>query len=106
MVSRFFLPFTAEGFLWDEGNTRKNLDKHGVRNAEAEEVFFNSPLVVGDDARHSSTELRYYALGQTNAGRLLFVVFTVRENFLRIISLRDMHRKERAIYAQKTPPTF
>lgn len=52
---------------------------------------------------HSQVEQRYYALGRTHAGRLLFVVFTVRNNLLRVISAGDMNRKERAIYAEANP---
>jgi uncharacterized protein len=38
------------------------------------------PLVVAKDLEHSKGEMRFYALGQTDAGRLLFVVFTIRKN--------------------------
>jgi uncharacterized protein len=82
------------GFQWDEGNADKNLEKHGVTDEECEEVFFNEPLVVGEDAAHSPDEPRGYALGQTNAGRKLFVVFTVRSDRIRVISARDMTRRE------------
>jgi uncharacterized DUF497 family protein len=89
------------GFEWDEGNSRKN-DQHGVSMAEAEQVFFNSPLLVLPDPRHSEAELRFHALGKTNEGRRLHITFTLRNagQFIRVISARDMHRKERAIYEQ------
>ena len=89
------------GFEWDKGNEQKNV-KHGVTPAEAEQVFLNEPLVVLDDLKHSDTEQRYHALGQTGEGRLLHITFTIRTNMIRVISARDMHRKERAIYEQET----
>jgi uncharacterized DUF497 family protein len=89
------------GFEWDEGNARKN-EQHGVSMAEAEQVFFNSPLLVLPDAKHSDTEPRFHALGKTNEGRRLHISFTLRDagQFIRVISARNMHRKERAIYEQ------
>lgn len=91
------------GFEWDEGNARKN-EKHGVTMAEAEQVFFNAPLLVLEDARHSHQEPRFHALGKTDDIRLLHITFTVRHSGekLRVISARDMHRKERAIYEKAT----
>ena len=87
------------GFEWDEANTHKNWERHRVTPEEAEDVFFNEPLVVRGDARHSKRERRYYALGQTSSGRRLFVVFTIRGSLLRVISVRDMNRRERDAYA-------
>jgi len=91
------------GFDWDEGNTRKN-EKHGVSMAEAEQVFFNAPLLVLDDSRHSSEEPRFHALGKSDDTRLLHITFTVRHKGekIRVISARDMHRKERVIYEKAT----
>ncbi len=89
------------GFDWDKGNEQKNA-KHGVTSAEAEQVFLNEPLVVIDDLKHSDTETRFHALGQTREGRLLHITFTVRTSKIRIISARDMHRKERTVYEQET----
>ena len=86
---------TCSGFRWDDGNAPKIWDKHKVSIGEAEQVFFNHPLVVGVDAKHSSAENRYYALGESDAGRRLFIVFTIREEEIRIISARDMSRRER-----------
>ena len=88
------------GFDWDKGNERKNA-KHGVTPAEAEQVFLNEPLVVLDDLKHSGNEQRFHALGQTGEGRLLHITFTIRTNMIRVISARDMHRKEREIYEQE-----
>ena len=89
------------GFDWNEGNARKN-EKHGVSMAEAEQVFFNAPLLILEDPVHSQTELRLHALGKTDSGRVLHLTFTLRKSasLIRVISARDMHRKERAIYEQ------
>lgn len=87
------------GFEWDKGNEQKNA-KHGVTPAEAEQVFLNEPLIVLDDLKHSDSEQRFHALGQTSEGRLLHITFTIRTSKIRIISARDMHRKERIIYEQ------
>lgn len=91
-----------EGFEWDQGNTRKN-EKHGVTQAEAEQVFVNDPLLLLPDEEHSRSELRFHALGKTNEDRLLHVSFTLRGGGtrIRIISARAMHRKERSIYGQE-----
>lgn len=86
------------GFQWDEGNAEKNWIKHKVSRVECEEVFFNEPLLVAADVKRSGTEPRFYALGQTDEGRLLFVVFTVRETLIRVISARDMSRREKKEY--------
>lgn len=90
------------GFDWDDGNSRKNAEKHDVSQAEAEAIFFNDPLLVLEDARHSQVEARYHALGETDDARFLHVTFTLREGgtLIRVISARDMHRKERAFYEQ------
>ena len=90
-------------FDWDEGNARKN-EKHGVSMAEAEQVFFNTPLLVLEDIRHSKQELRFHALGKTNDVRLLHITFTLRGTGkkIRVISARDMHRKERTVYEKAT----
>jgi uncharacterized DUF497 family protein len=86
------------GFDWDEGNTSKNWLKHKVTPSECEQIFFNQPLVVQADLNHSKKETRYFALGQTDLKRTLFIAFTVRNNRIRIISARDMSRKEREVY--------
>ena len=86
------------GFEWDEGNTDKSWVRHKVRWSECEEVFFNHPLLVLADDRHSAQEPRYYGLGRTNAGRLLFVVFTIRRDLVRVVSARDMSKRERREY--------
>ena len=82
------------GFQWDLGNASKNWDKHRVTDGEAEEIFFNDPLVAGVDLLHSREERRFYALGRTDSQRHLFVAFTIREDFIRVISARDMTARE------------
>ena len=88
------------GFDWDDGNSRKSADKHDVSQAEAESIFFNDPLIVVEDARHSETEQRLHALGKTVQNRMLHITFTLRQKgtLIRVISARDMHRKERKVY--------
>jgi len=85
------------GFEWDAGNRGKNA-KHRVSDDECEEVFFNLPVVLSPDETHSAHEARYHALGKTNAGRQLFIAFTHRGDRIRIISARNMTRKERRAY--------
>ncbi|HXP86336.1 MAG TPA: BrnT family toxin [Bryobacteraceae bacterium] len=89
---------SCTGFDWDDANTHKNWERHRVTPEEAEDVFFNEPLVVRGDVRHTKTEKRYYALGQTSVGRRLFIVFTVRRKRIRLISARDMNRNESETY--------
>lgn len=88
------------GFDWDAGNARKSVDKHGVSQAEAEQVFFNEPLLLLEDERHSAGEMRMHALGKTNDGRHLHIAFTLRQEktLIRVISARDMSPKERNAY--------
>ncbi len=93
----------CSGFEWDEGNTDKNWIKHGVSWLECEQVFFNLPLVVMGDPKHSRKEERYFALGHTDTGRGLFVVFTIRRDKIRVISARDMSRAERKLYYEEDP---
>lgn len=86
------------GFQWDEGNKNKNLTKHQVEDWECEQVFFNEPLLILDDPKHSLTEKRWAAFGITDIGRYLVIIFTKRDTLLRVISARDMNRKERQFY--------
>jgi uncharacterized DUF497 family protein len=88
----------CSGFEWDQNNIEKNWVQHKVGPFECEQVFFNRPFVVQDDPTHSQKEPRYYVLGQTDKKRLLFVVFTIRNNLIRVISARDMSKKERKVY--------
>jgi uncharacterized DUF497 family protein len=91
------------GFDWDDGNSRKSAEKHSVSQAEAEQVFADDQLFVVDDVKHSRDEARYQALGRTTSGRLLHVTFTLRDNEtrIRVISARNMNRKEQGFYEQE-----
>jgi uncharacterized DUF497 family protein len=93
----------AQGFEWDAGNARKSADKHGVDQAEAEQVFFNEPLLVLADPLHPGNEPRWHVLGRTDAGRHLHLTFTLRRpgTLLRVISARPMSRKERQRYERE-----
>lgn len=91
-----------ERFQWDLGNSGKNLKRHQVTDNEAEEAFFNQPVVVVDDTRHSVNERRFVLHGVTNEDRGLTVIFTTRGSLIRVISARDMSRKERRAYEKAT----
>src|SRR5438105_15924271 len=93
-----------EGFDWDEGNSRKSVEKHGVNQAETEQIFFNDPLLIVEDVSHSVQESRWHALGRADTGRLFHVTLTLRDDgkLIRVISARTMHRKERSRYAQES----
>ena len=86
------------GFDWDKGNSAKNWLKHKVSLAECEEVFFNEPLIAAADEKHSGQEPRIYVLGQTEAARRLFVVVTIRNKRIRVISARAMSKREEKEY--------
>ena len=90
------------GFDWDAGNSRKSVEKHDVGQTEAESIFFNDPLIVAEDAKHSGTEHRFNALGKTAQNRLLHITFTLRRSgaLIRVISARDMNQKERKFYGK------
>ena len=90
------------GFDWDKGNVLKNWEKHKVKHTEAEEIFANKPTVVLKDESHSFSETRFQILGTTNRRRRLSVIFTIRNQKIRIISARDMNGKEKIQYEQKT----
>lgn len=91
------------GFEWDAGSAQKSCVAHRVTQAESEEVFFNLPVFVLEDAKHSGRERRYNVLGRTNADRLLSVIFTIRGDLVRVISARPMSRKERTAYDYVPP---
>ena len=95
-----FAKFT--GFEWDEGNEKENWDNHQVTKFEAEDTFFNLPLLLFFDENHSKKERRYYILGITDSSRKLQIVFTIRRNKIRVISARDMRRKGRNAYEKNT----
>jgi uncharacterized protein len=87
-------------FEWDAGNTHKNRLKHDVTAEECEQAFQNRPLLIAADMKHSQDERRYIALGKAHEGRTLFIAFTLRKDRLRVISARDMSRKERGRYEE------
>lgn len=86
------------GFEWDDGNSGKSWEKHRVSDGECEKMFFNQPLVALQDSRHSGSEARILVLGKTDSGRKLFAVCTVRGGLIRVISARDMTKREREAY--------
>lgn len=81
-------------FEWDTGNKDKSLKKHQVTNQECEEVFFGQDKKILKDVLHSEFEERYLLIGKTTTGRLLFIVYTIRKKKIRIISARDINKKE------------
>ena len=85
-------------FEWDKGNIDKNFTKHRISNQEAEEVFFNKSFIIVEDKKHSLKEQRFQALGKTSKQRKVFLSFTIREDRIRIISIRDMNKKEEVEY--------
>ena len=91
------------GFDWDDGNRIKSAEKHSVSQAETEQVFTDERLLLADDVKHSQDEERYQAIGRTIDGRLLHVTFTLRNDRtkIRVISARDVNRKERRRYEQQ-----
>ena len=89
-------------FQWDHGNERKNSDKHNVSKEEAEQVFFNQPLLLLEDKTHSQKEMRFHALGRTDNNRKLHITFTIRINQIRVISARPMHKKEIKSYEKNS----
>jgi len=91
----------CEGFEWDGRNSNKNWHLHRVTDAECEDVFFNLPLIISCDAKHSNREKRFFALGRTESNRWLFVAFAIKESLIRVISARDMTRREQRKYAEK-----
>lgn len=93
----YHFPFVV-CFDWDEGNKDKNFLKHRISNNECEQIFFNEPLIILDDAKHSKIERRYAALGSTDENKKLTIIFTMRSNRIRIISARTINKKERAFY--------
>ena len=96
------LLLNCEGFKWDEGNSEKNWILHQVARSECEQAFFNEPLIVTDDIKHSQIEKRWFVLGKTDTERLLFMVFTIRNKLIRIISARDMNKREKEVYYEQT----
>jgi len=89
-------------FVWDKGNEDKSKKSHNVEWWECEEVFLNFPLYLFPDIKHSDREERFFAFGRSQGNRLLTIVFTIRQKKIRVISARDMNKKERKIYHEET----
>lgn len=87
-------------FEWDSGNSGKNLKKHQVSDQEAEEVFSDPRKVQRPDPFHSGQEPRFILVGKTQSSRLLFTVYAIRHQKIRIISSRDINQKERKLYEE------
>jgi uncharacterized DUF497 family protein len=98
MAKQLKLLANCKGFEWDQGYSTQNWEIHDVTTGECEQIFFNKPIIVKRDKEHSKLENRYYVLGRTNMNRLLFAVFTVRNQNIRIISARDMTDSEMERY--------
>jgi uncharacterized protein len=86
------------GFEWDNGNKGKNFLKHKVKDEECEEVFFDYKKKILIDKIHSGKEERYLLIGKTKKQKLIFLVFTIRKNKIRVISARDLNKKEYKLY--------
>lgn len=86
------------GFEWNKGNKDKNFDRHKVTIKEAEEVFNSQPYIVLRTAYLN--EERFQMFGESKE-RLLTTIFTIRKNKIRIISSRDMSKKQRDFYEYK-----
>lgn len=85
-------------FEWDEGNQDKNWETHQVNLTEAEEVFFDEHKKLYPDPTHSTKESRKIIIGKTKASRILFIVFTIRKQKIRVISSRDLNKREGELY--------
>ena len=88
-------------FQWDKGNKGKNYQKHKVTDQECEEAFFDQSKKILKDVLHSHVEERYILLGQTKENRILFIVFTIRSGKVRVISARDLNKKENRLYEEE-----
>lgn len=88
-------------FEWDTGNV-EHIKKHNVKNVECEEAFFDEEKVGFKDILHSKTEERFILLGKTRKGRLLYVVFIKKGGKIRVISARDVNKKEVYLYEKAT----
>ncbi len=91
-----------KGFEWDKGNVDKSYQKHGITPNEAEEVFLDEKAVIVKDLKHSQKEERYIMVGRTITEKILFIIFTVRNKKIRIISARKANQKEKKENAKTT----
>jgi hypothetical protein len=79
-------------FEWDKSKAKKNQSKHGISFADTFAVFEDPNAVTLEDFRGS--EQRYVTIGMDAFGRILVVVYTWREDNIRIISARKAVRYE------------
>ena len=92
------LPKIVE-FEWDSGNEQKNWITHHVNAEEAEEPFFAEDRLILEDIQHSTKEeTRFILIGKSKQERMLFIVYTIRKEKIRIISSRDADKKEVLFY--------
>lgn len=84
-------------FAWDDANI-SHIARHNVKPGEAEEVFSDKRRYLLEDNKHSNIEKRFILIGKTRKERMLFIVFTTREEKIRVISARDTKRKEEILY--------
>ncbi|MBU1088602.1 BrnT family toxin [Patescibacteria group bacterium] len=96
-----FLPDPIE-FQWDKGNKDKNLLKHDVSLEEIEQSFFDSHKKQFEDKLHSKNENRYILIGKTRKNRILFIIYTIRKNKIRVISARDLNKRRYYLYEKTT----
>jgi len=89
-------------FEWDEANKIKIWLKHKISAEECEEAFSNEQIFRQADELHSIQENRYILISNTKKLRILFIVYTLRKNKVRVISARSMHKKEQSFYEKKT----
>ena len=89
-------------FQWDRSNIFKNYFKHGITTKESEEIMLDSNVLINKDIKHSQKEKRFIAIGKTFKNKILFVIYTIRKNKIRIISARVANKKEKYLYAKKT----
>lgn len=92
------------GFEWDEANIA-HIARHNVAPEEAEQVFFDANNALDEDIKHSTMEKRFVIIGKTEKGRLLYQVFTRRGNKIRVISARDINKKEVNLFEKATRRT-
>ena len=83
-------------FEWDSAKRASNLAKHGIDFADAVEAF-EAPMLVAVDSRADYGETRFAGIGRA-AGRVIVVVWTEREDVIRLISARRANAKERTRY--------
>ncbi|MBI4252968.1 BrnT family toxin [Candidatus Uhrbacteria bacterium] len=89
-------------FEWDEWNIQKNQEKHRVTVVECEQIFSDPQKRIFNNRSHSTNkEERFILIGSTARTRALYVAFTIRNKRIRVISARDLNRKERYLYEEK-----